>query len=512
MNKTNSKILDCTLRDGGYYTDWNFSSDFLNKYLQTIKTLPISNIEIGYISDQEDNLGPFYHLDETIIKKVKLIIRKDQKLFAMINFKEIKNHIHLDKILNKKSKYLDGIRFAINPSKIVNFNKLVTKSKVKNLELNLNLMYLSEWHDNEDIINKIFNNLPKNIKILSFVDSYGAMDPMQIKIFFEKIKKNFTKNFIYGCHFHNNCGLALANSITAMNINCSLVDTTFTGMGRGAGNAETELLLAFDKSKRKLIKGFSLNNFIEIMKNLKVKYGWGSSFAYSLAAKNGYSQGEMMNLLQKRRLDPATALEVLSTKKEKQVIFKNLNILKEKIIKKNPPILIGGGDNQKKYGNFLYDKISRKHIIIYSSLRSLISYSNLKKVYIKNPKILICSGNDLQKYSVNFIRSLLKKVNFIVVEENFANNISKLFPIKNIILSNTIANNPLLISGLLLNKLNIKNLYLAFFDGNPRNEQETIIMEETLDSLKKLSKKSIKFYSITKNFFNIPYINPWLYD
>ena len=511
MIKKFNRILDCTLRDGGYYTDWNFSSDFVEKYLLTIKTLPISNIEIGYISDNKDKLGPFYHLDETIIKNVRSKIRKDQKLFAMINFKEIKNSIHLCKLLNKKTKYLDGIRFAIDPKNIINFDKLVTQSKIKNLDLNLNLMYLSEWYNNDKLIKDIFQNLPKNIKILSFVDSYGAMDPIQIKLFFEKIKKKFPQLYLYGCHFHNNCGLALANSITAMNINCSVVDTTFTGMGRGAGNAETELLLAFDKSKRKLIKGFSLNNFIEIMKNLKVKYGWGSSFAYALAAKNGYSQGKMMNLLQKRRLDPATALEVLSAPKENKVFFKNFKILNKKVNSKNPPILIGGGDNQKKYGNFLYEKISKKNILIFSSLRSLINYSNLKKSN-KNCKILICSGNDLEKYTPIFIKSLLKKIDFIVAEENFIKNISNLFPTKNIILSNTIAKNPLLIAGLMIRKIKIKVLYLAFFDGNPKNEQETIIMNETLESLKKLSKNSTKFFSITENFFNIPYVNPWLND
>ena len=296
-----------------------------------------------------------------------------------------------------------------------------------------------------------------------------------------------------------------------MNINCSVVDTTFTGMGRGAGNAETELLLAFDKSKRKLIKGFSLNNFIEIMKTLKVKYGWGSSFAYALAAKNGYSQGKMMNLLQKRRLDPATALEVLSAPKENKVFFKNFKILNKKVNSKNPPILIGGGDNQKKYGNFLYDRISKKNILIFSSLRSLINYSNLKKNN-KNCKILICSGNDLEKYTPLLIKSLLKKIDFIVAEENFIKNLSNLFPTKNIILSNTIAKNPLLIAGLMIRKIKINNLYLAFFDGNPKNEQESIIMNETLESLKKLSKNSIKFFSITENFFNIPYENPWLND
>ena len=60
--------------------------------------------------------------------------------------------------------------------------------------------------------------------------------------------------------------------------------------------------------------------------------------------------------------------------------------------------------------------------------------------------------------------------------------------------------------------MKLNRMYLAFFDGNPSNLQETIIMKETLDSLKKLSKKSIKFYSITDNFFNIPKINPWLND
>ena len=59
--------------------------------------------------------------------------------------------------------------------------------------------------------------------------------------------------------------------------------------------------------------------------------------------------------------------------------------------------------------------------------------------------------------------------------------------------------------------MKLNRMYLAFFDGNPSNLQETIIMKETLDSLK-IIKKIYKIYSITDNFFNIPKINPWLND
>ena len=48
------EILDCTLRDGGYYTRWNFSKELVNNYLRTVSKLPINNIELGYFSNNKD--------------------------------------------------------------------------------------------------------------------------------------------------------------------------------------------------------------------------------------------------------------------------------------------------------------------------------------------------------------------------------------------------------------------------------------------------------------------------
>ena len=125
------KIPDSTPRDGGYYTDWNFSSSFFDNYLKTAKSLPISILEIGYISDAKDSLGSFYHLNNKIIKYAKSKVRKDQKIFAMINFKELRNSKHLQKLLVNKIKYFYGTRFAVSPKNIINFRKLIFPLKNK---------------------------------------------------------------------------------------------------------------------------------------------------------------------------------------------------------------------------------------------------------------------------------------------------------------------------------------------------------------------------------------------
>ena len=51
-------ILDCTLRDGGYYNNWNFSTNLVEKYLAAVVKLPIDIVEVGYVSDsKKDNYG-----------------------------------------------------------------------------------------------------------------------------------------------------------------------------------------------------------------------------------------------------------------------------------------------------------------------------------------------------------------------------------------------------------------------------------------------------------------------
>ena len=55
--KMNFKILDCTLRDGGYYTNWNFSSELLEKYLSVISKLPIEFLSPVTNHELSDDVG-----------------------------------------------------------------------------------------------------------------------------------------------------------------------------------------------------------------------------------------------------------------------------------------------------------------------------------------------------------------------------------------------------------------------------------------------------------------------
>ena len=42
------KLLDCTLRDGGYYTLWDFPSQVVSAYIEAMNKLPIDYLEVGY--------------------------------------------------------------------------------------------------------------------------------------------------------------------------------------------------------------------------------------------------------------------------------------------------------------------------------------------------------------------------------------------------------------------------------------------------------------------------------
>ena len=508
------RILDCTLRDGGYYTSWNFSKSLFENYLRTVSKLDISIIELGYLSDAKDENGLFYHLNKQILKKAKSLLRKDQKVYAMINFKEIKNTKQLDHLLFDKVNVLDGIRFAVPPKNLNQLTEIINpiRKKYKTITFNANLMYLSKWIEDKNVLKKIFSNISGNINTLSFVDSFGALMPNQIDVFFKKLKMFKKTNIKIGCHFHNNCGLALANTLAANTSGCDVIDTTFTGMGRGAGNAETELILA-NISAQKKISGFELSNLLEIFDSMKKKMNWGSSFAYAFAAINGFSQSEMMDLIQNRRLDPGTAVKAISNARYgiKQIKFKKINNLtKLKKCKKNFPIVIGGAPSLIDYGDYFFDKINIKSPVILSGSNALFNFLRLEiKVY--NPIILILSGSEIKKINVLKNKNFYNKINLygIIAEEEFLPKSISFKNKKNIATSNTVALNPVFLAGLVFKSLKIKTFSLAFFDGNPENEKGRIVMKDTQDSVNKLNEMGIKINTLTKSYLKVKRINFW---
>ena len=60
QNKFN--ILDCTLRDGGYYNNWNFTREVVNDYLAAMSKVGVYYVELGYRSFESKNFkGPTWY-------------------------------------------------------------------------------------------------------------------------------------------------------------------------------------------------------------------------------------------------------------------------------------------------------------------------------------------------------------------------------------------------------------------------------------------------------------------
>lgn len=77
--------------------------------------------------------------------------------------------------------------------------------------------------------------------VITIVDSAGGMFPVDIKEYVLRLKDATDKEI--GFHGHNNLQLAIANTLEAVKAGASVVDSSLQGMGRSAGNAQTEVLV-----------------------------------------------------------------------------------------------------------------------------------------------------------------------------------------------------------------------------------------------------------------------------
>lgn len=496
MNKI--EILDCTFRDGGYYTLWDFDASLVEQYSHLISKLPIKYIEIGYRSiDKESYYGEFYYSPLDTIKKFKKNLKKSQKISLMLNAKDCNDiDVDISKLFSPCLGLIDLVRIATHPEKIGHSLKIAKALKSLGFNVGLNIMYLSEI-DEKHIIYKSIGDIDTYVDYLYLVDSYGSVYPDELEKSIKLFQKNC--NLPLGFHGHNNLEFAFINSLKAIECGVEMIDSTILGMGRGAGNLKLELLLIHLKAKGVFdVDLNSLSQLIELFYPLMNKYKWGTNFPYMISGSYSLPQKDVMEALEIDRYSIASIVNTMSsTTSDILQIFQYES-------KVHKCVIIGGGTSIEKHLEAIitYLKGNKSVVIIHSTSKYINKFSALK-----NKQLFCVAGDELTKLNnseqYNFIDQFIFEPSPRKINVNIPlNNI--FFELKSIDFINRFYDSPLSISLQTALNMGVVDVELIGFDGYPKlkSKKELYLMQENQMIISTFSKREEKISTLTKTNYN----------
>ena len=279
--RSDVRVIDATLRDGGLVNDFYFTDDFVRAlYLTNIKA-GVDYMEFGYKASEE-------LFDASKFGKWKFCKDEDIRAIVGDNNTDLKISVMADvgrcdfrkDFLNRSESPIDMIRVATYINTIPAAVEMIEDAAAKGYETTCNIMAISNTQERDveaalDILGR------SSVNGLYIVDSYGALYPEQIArvadTFLNAAAKYGKK---VGIHAHNNQQLAFANTIEAVGDGVDWLDATYATMGRGAGNCAMELLLGFLKNPKYNI--YPALQFIEKHMNKLREDGvqWGYDIQY----------------------------------------------------------------------------------------------------------------------------------------------------------------------------------------------------------------------------------------
>ena len=382
-------LLDCTLRDGGYYNSWDFDHNLIQDYLFAVKDVGVDVVELGFRTlNKEGFKGACAYTTDSFIKSLE--IPKDLKLCVMINASEIiEEGVFCERKLNllfpsdSATSNINIVRIASHTYEFIEALKVTKLLKDKGFKIGFNIMQVSECESNElSLLVKEASKYP--IDVLYFADSLGNMDTESVLAVIKLFRLHWKGHL--GIHAHDNMGMALLNSLFALNNGITWVDSTITGMGRGAGNAKTELLSIEVSELRKTMPNISplLSLISEKFKPLKDKYGWGTNPFYYLSGKNSVHPTYVQEMMTDSRYQTEDIISVI----------KNLSPKDGKKFSKN---------SMHEARNF-YSRISQgswspielfkdREVILIGSGPGVLHHKIAIENYIKNSKPLVLALN-----------------------------------------------------------------------------------------------------------------------
>jgi len=480
------KLLDCTLRDGGYYTSWDFERKLIQNYLTYIEKLPIDYIEVGYRSNISSGyFGEYFFLPVDTLKFIKE--HSSKKLAIMLNTKEFYEEQNLD-LLKGLGEYISLVRLATDPKRIDIAINLAKKIRKRGFDVAINVMYISTL-DEKHIFFKYLDDIQQNIDILNLVDSYGSMYPERLRWLIKTIKQKI--EIPLGFHGHNNLELSFINTLEAIKNGVDFVDSTIMGMGRGAGNLKTELILSYLKSKANYEVDLNvLSKLTELFKSLLQKYNWGTNLAYMVSGSYSLQQKDVMEYLEINRYSMGAIIKKINKETMELPIYKPDFV-------SNSVMIIGGGKLVEKHLQSIKIFLQNcKITIIHSTSKYMKMFDD-----INSTQIFAIAGDEINK-----IENIPEFTNYGVtsptpIKEDNLKSID-CYKLESIDFTEY-KDSPLSISLEISKLLNAENIYLVGYDGYSelKSKKDLYLMNENQEIINSFNKKLI--FLTPTNYKNI---------
>lgn len=478
-------VLDCTLRDGGYCNQWVFGFDNARKITKSLVDANVDIIECGFLTGKTE-----YNPDVTkftTVDEAASIIPQDRKgkLFvAMMNYGEYK----MKDLPEHDGSSVDGIRVAFHKKNLTEAAEVCRQIKAKGYKVFVQAMVSLSYSD-EEFLALIHSMNEIEPYAFYIVDSFGMMKRKNLLRLFYMVENNLKDGIWIGFHSHNNMQLSYSNAQCLVDTQTKrnlIIDSSIYGMGRGAGNLNTELFVEYlneNANGRYNLKPL-LNVIDEILNEFYQKSSWGYSLPNYISAVHWAHPNYAGYLNDKNTLTVEAMDEIFSMMPQEKKFEFDKNYIEELYVK-----YMAAGQVQEEHKNELKSLAAGKKILLIAPGKSAKDGHDEIYTFAKRDDIIVVSVNyDYADEITDFIfLSNLRRFRELPEGKNPKCIVTSNIPADSVYLQTnyfnlllpveSVSDNAGLLAINFFKGIGVKEFYLAGFDGYSYDLQQNYALE-----------------------------------
>lgn len=282
------KVLDCTLRDGGYVNNWNFGAETKTKVLHGLEEIGVDIIELGFMRDNPYNPDSS---NITRIEEANELIQPKKEGVIYSAMLEAFSPYPLEKLSDWTPDGVDLIRVCIWKRMMDEHMDYIKQVVDKGYKISVQPSRVEQYNETEfvDMLKRSNELHPYSVYV---VDTWGTQSSHQIVNYIKLADEYLDSDIKIGYHGHNNRMQALScvQAVAELKLHHELAfDASLYGMGRGAGNLNTEILLQYLNEYHG--RNYDLQKAVKLAEDTVMpihgKTPWGYSLYYYLSSNAG---------------------------------------------------------------------------------------------------------------------------------------------------------------------------------------------------------------------------------